>query len=152
MEIEVTLTPLLRNGDRDPRRPKRSFCVHSDYGCPRTRFAQGIADKVGGPVIYLETWTEGSDKPTQCVPVSEFRGTNANGFGGSEGVLCNAADFVNAAMTKNIMVTAMGSARIRYKITTKCSNGSRDDATESAAASARPVETVPSDGSLRREF
>ena len=152
MEIEVTLVPLLRNGDRDPRGTKRSFCVHSDYGSPKTRFVQGIADKVGGPVIYLETWTRGPGKPAQCVPVSEFRGANANGRGGYEGILSNAADFVNAALARDIKVTAMGSARIRYEITAKCSSGSRDDATESAAASSGLVEAVPSNGSLRREF
>ena len=49
----MTLTPWRRPRTADGG-AKRGFCVHSDYGNPKTRFMQGIADKVGGPVIYLE--------------------------------------------------------------------------------------------------
>lgn len=109
---------------------------------------QGIADKVGGPVIYLEAWRPGEDRPSMCVPVAEFRGTSANG-GSGEGVLRHASDFVNEAMVRGIAVTAMGASRVRYEIGVRCTGGSRDDAADASAANGRPP--AP-EGALRRAF
>lgn len=109
---------------------------------------QGIADKVGGPVIYLEAWRPGEDHPSMCVPVAEFRGLNANG-GSGEGNLRYASDFVNEAMVRGAAVTAMGSSRVRYEIGVRCTGGSRDDAADASAANGRPP--AP-EGALRRAF
>lgn len=109
---------------------------------------QGIADKVGGPVIYLEAWRPGENRPSMCVPVAEFRGPSANGVSG-EGNLRYASDFVNEAMVSGAAVTAMGASRIRYEIGVRCTGGSRDDAADASAANGRPP--AP-EGALRREF
>ena len=143
----MTLTPWRRPRTADGG-AKRGFCVHSDYGSPKTRFMQGIADKVGGPVIYLEAWRPGEDRPSMCVPVAEFRGPSANG-GFGEGNLRYASDFVNEAMVRGIAVTAMGSSRVRYEIGVRCTGGSRDDAADASAANSRPP--AP-EGALRRAF
>lgn len=143
----MTLTPWRRPRTADGG-AKRGFCVHSDYGNPKTRFMQGIADKVGGPVIYLEAWRPGEDRPSMCVPVAEFRGTSANG-GSGEGNLRYASDFVNEAMVHGMAVTAMGSSRVRYEIGVRCTGGSRDDAADASAANSRPL--AP-EGALRRAF
>ena len=148
LEISVTLTPWRRPRTADGA--KRGFVVHSDYGNPKTRFMQGIADKVGGPVIYLEAWRPGEDRPSMCVPVAEFRGTSANG-GSGEGNLRYASDFVNEAMVRGIAVTAMGSSRVRYEIGVRCTGGSRDDAADASAANGRPPAPAP-EGALRRAF
>lgn len=145
----MTLTPWKRPRVADPA-AKRGFCVHTDYGAPKTRFIQGIADKVGGLVVYFEAWRPGKDAPTQCIPVTEFRGTGANGGGASEGNLMNAADFVDAALSRGYAVTAVGPSRVRYEISVKCTGGSRDDATEAAAAANRPA--VVAEGALRSDF
>ena len=142
----MTLTPWRRPRTADGE--NRRFCVHSDYGNPKTRFMQGIADKVGGPVIYLEARRPGEDRPSMCVPVAEFRGLNANGVSG-EGNLRYASDFVNEAMARGMSVTAMGSSRIRYEIGVRCTGGSRDDAADASAANGRPP--AP-EGALRRSF
>ena len=147
LEISVTLTPWRRPRTADVG-AKRGFCVHSDYGNPKTRFMQGIADKVGGPVIYLEAWRPGEDRPSMCVPVAEFRGVSANG-GSGEGNLRYASDFVNEAMVRGDAVTAMGSSRVRYEIGVRCTGGSRDDAADASAANGRPP--AP-EGALRRWF
>lgn len=147
LEISVTLTPWRRPRTADGG-AKRGFVVHSDYGNPKTRFMQGIADKVGGPVIYLEAWRPGEDRPSMCVPVAEFRGTSANG-GSGEGNLRYASDFVNEAMVRGAAVTAMGSSRVRYEIGVRCTGGSRDDAADASAANGRPP--AP-EGALRRAF
>lgn len=143
----MTLTPWRRPRTADGG-AKRGFCVHSDYGNPKTRFMQGIADKVGGPVIYLEAWRPGEDRPSMCVPVAEFRGPGANGSSG-EGNLRYASDFVNEAMVRGIAVTAMGASRVRYEIGVRCTGGSRDDAADASAANGRPP--AP-EGALRRAF
>lgn len=143
----MTLTPWRRPRTADGG-AKRGFCVHSDYGNPKTRFMQGIADKVGGPVIYLEAWRPGEDRPSMCVPVAEFRGISANG-GSGEGNLRYASDFVNEAMVRGVAVTAMGSSRVRYEIGVRCTGGSRDDAADASAANGRPP--AP-EGALRRVF
>lgn len=109
---------------------------------------QGIADKVGGPVIYLEAWRPGEDRPSMCVPVAEFRGPSANGTSG-EGNLRYASDFVNEAMVRGAAVTAMGASRVRYEIGVRCTGGSRDDAADASAANSRPP--AP-EGALRRAF
>ena len=143
----MTLTPRGRPRTADGGANRR-FCVHSDYGNPKTRFMQGIADKVGGPVIYLEAWRPGEDRPLMCVPVAEFRGPGANGNSG-EGNLRYASDFVREATALGLAVTATGSSRIRYEIGVRCTGGSRDDAADASAANSRPP--AP-EGALRRSF
>lgn len=112
---------------------------------------QGVADKVGGPVIYLEAWRPGEDRPSMCVPVAEFRGTSANG-GSGEGNLRYASDFVNEAMARGIAVTAMGSSRVRYEIGVRCTGGSRDSRDDAADASAANSRPPAPEGALRRAF
>lgn len=146
----MTLTPWRRPRTADGS-AKRGFCVHSDYGNPKTRFMQGIADKVGGPVIYLEAWNPGEDRPSMCVPVAEFRGTSANG-GSGEGNLRYASDFVNEAMVSGAAVTAMGSSRVRYEIGVRCTGGSRDSRDDAADASAANSRPPAPEGALRRAF
>lgn len=123
--------------------------MHTDYGAPKTRFVQGIADKTGGLVVYFEAWRPGDERPSQCIPVTGFRGVEANGSGQNEGNLMYAADFVDNALGRGYAVTAVGSSRIRYEISVKCSGGSRDDATEAVAAANRPA---VEEGALRRDF
>ena len=85
-ELEVTLIPYGRTEARKAGGDvRRRFTVHPQFGNPKTRFVQGIADKIGGRVIYLEAWANGHVVHTR--PVPRTRGSHANGAGIREGEL-----------------------------------------------------------------
>ena len=127
---------------------RRSFTVHPQFGNPRTRFVQGIADKVGGRILYLEAWAGGHVVDT--LPVPRTRGSRANGSGTKEGDLRYAADFAASAMVRGYDVIAVGSGRILWQVTTRSNPHSTMDAGDVYTVEVRP--DTRQDGPLRKEF
>lgn len=148
-ELEVTLIPYGRTEARKAGGDvRRRFTVHPQFGNPKTRFVQGIADKIGGRVIYLEAWAGGHVVNT--LPVPRTRGSHANGTGIREGELRYAADFAANAVVLGYDVIAVGSGRIRWQVTAKSHQHSTRDAGD---VNATEVRLVPrQDSPLRKEF
>ena len=148
-ELEVTLVPY---GQTEARKAggdvRRRFTVHPQFGNPKTRFVQGIADKVGGKIRYLEAWAGGHAVNT--LPVPRTRGTRANGPGTREGDLRYAADFAASAAARGYDVIAIGSGRILWQVTTKSNSHSTRDAGDVNTVEVRP--DTRQDGPLRKEF
>lgn len=128
-ELEVTLVPYGRTEARKTGGDVRHrFTVHPQFGYPKTRFVQGIADKVGGTILYLEAWTGGH--VANVLPVPRTRGIRANGTGTSEGDLQYAAAFAATAAARNYDVVAVGSGRVRWQVTARSNQHSTRDAND----------------------
>lgn len=148
-ELEVTLVPYGRTEARKAGGDvKRRFTVHPQFGNPKTRFVQGIADKVGGMILYLETWTGGH--VVNVLPVPRTRGSHANGSGEGEGELQYAANFAANAAARGYDVIAVGSGRIRWQVMAKSNQHSTRDAGDVDSAAVAP--TPRQDGPFRKEF
>ena len=148
-ELEVTLVPYGRTEARKAGGDvRRRFTVHPQFGSPKTRFVQGIADKVGERILYLEAWAGGHVVNT--LPVPRTRGSHANGSGKREGELQYAADFAAGAVVRGYDVIAVGSGRVRWQVTAKSNPHSTRDAGDVNTVEVRP--DTRQDGPLRKEF
>ena len=149
-ELEVTLVPFGKDSIRRAGRGLvRHFTVHPEFGNPKTRFVQGVADKVGGRILYLEAWLPGGNEATNVLAVPMTRGSSMNGGGTSEGELRYAADFAANTVRLGGSAVAVGQGRTRWLITTKAREHSTRDANDIDQAA---VESADGKGPFRKEF
>lgn len=154
-EITVTLTEDRGRQEgfatRKPGKPM-TFTVATRFGAAKTRLVQGLVERMGGGLVYVEAsgGAEGAAVRTLVVPPSRV-GPMA-GDGHNEGYIRLAADFVKAAMTKGRKVVVYGAARVRWVVSVDCGRSRENlrDSETSAEVAARRAGTSPL--RLRKEF
>lgn len=87
------------------------FSVYPEFGCPKTRLVQGIVSRFGG-LAWISAGPEGSKL---SVPVPNSSGTLA-GDGSREGEYSYVADFVSAALERDVPVFVSGTVGDRIAL------------------------------------
>ena len=98
-EIEVTM------GDT-------KFSVYPEFGCPKTRLVQGIVSRFGG-LAWVSAGPEGSKI---SVPVPDSSSGTLAGDGSSEGKCSYVADFVSAALERDVPIFVSGTVGDRIAL------------------------------------
>lgn len=153
-EIAVTLTEDRgRQEGFATRRPGKpmTFTVATRFGAARTRLVQGLVERMGGGIAYIEA-SGGAAGAARTLVVPPARTGALAGDGHNEGALKSAADFVKAAMAKGRKVVVYGAARVRWVLSAE-SGRSREnlrDSETNTEVAARRVGKAPT--RLRKEF
>lgn len=154
-EITVTLTEDRgRQEGFAARRPGKpmAFTVATRFGAARTRLAQGIVERMGGGIAYIEASGGAAGSVARTLVVPPARMGSLAGDGHNEGALKSAADFVKAAMAKGRRVVVYGAARVRWVLSAE-SGRSRENLRDSETSTevvARRAGKPPT--RLRKEF
>lgn len=154
-EITVTLTEDRGRQEgfatRKPGKPM-TFTVATRFGAARTRLAQGLVERMGGGLTYIEASGGAAGYVVRTLVVPPARVGTLAGDGHNEGALRSAADFVKAAMAQGRKVVVYGSARVRWVLSAEsgrsCENLRDSEASTDVAArrAGRPQTR------LRKEF
>ena len=100
-EITVTLTEDRGRQEgfatRKPGKPM-TFTVATRFGAARTRLVQGLAERTGGGLTYIEASGGAAGAAVRTLVVPPARMGQMAGDGHNEGCLKAAADFVKAAL------------------------------------------------------
>lgn len=87
------------------------FSVYPEFGCPKTRLIQGIVSRFGG-LAWISAGPEGSKL---SVPVPNSSGALA-GDGSREGEYSYVADFVSAALERDVPIFVSGTVGDRIAL------------------------------------
>lgn len=98
------------------------FSVYPTFGCPRTRFVQGIVSRFGG-LAWISAGPEGSGLR---VPVPDPSSGSLAGNGSEEGGCSCVADFVSDALALDVPVFVSGTAGDRVALSLEFVSGSAD--------------------------
>ena len=122
-EITVTLTEDRGRQEgfatRKPGKPM-TFTVATRFAAARTRFVQGLVERMGGGLTYIEASGGAAGAAVRTLVVPPARMGPMAGDGRNEGCLKAAADFVQAAMAKGRKVVVYGAARVRWVLSAEC--------------------------------
>lgn len=135
-EITVTLTEDRGRQEgfatRKPGKPME-FTVATRFGAAGTRLVQGLVERMGGGLTYIEASGGAAGAAVRTLVVPPARTGVLAGDGRSEGALKSAADFVKAAMATGRKVTVYGAARERWALSAE-SGRSRENLRDSEAS------------------
>lgn len=154
-EITVTLTEDRgRQEGFATRRPGKpmTFTVATRFGAARTRLVQGLVERMGGGLTYIEASGGAAGAAVRTLVVPPARTGSLAGDGRNEGALKSAADFVKAAMAKGRKVVVYGSARERWEVSAECGRSRENlrDSEASTEVATRRAGRSPT--RLRKEF
>lgn len=88
------------------------FSVYPEFGCPKTRLVQGIVSRFGG-LAWVSAGPEGSKL---SIPAPDSSSCTLAGDGSSEGKCSYVADFVSAALERDVPVFVSGTVGDRIAL------------------------------------
>lgn len=155
-ELKIKLTPI----GKPINRAAKSMAVFKDYGDPRIRVVQAIANMLDGETVYFDSVSEVSDKTRktvhkevkQTVPVSGWRGTS-----NTPDCVANVAYFIERAFSYSMKVECYGASRARWLLEIESFNTTKDaidnmsDKGLAGDGRTKPVEVVEANG-IRVDF
>ena len=116
------------------------FSVYPEFGCPKTRFVQGITSRFGG-LVWVSAGPEGSKI---SVPVPDSSSGTLAGDGSSEGKCSYVADFVSAALERDVPIFVSGTVGDRIELSLEF--------VSSSANSVSDNERIPCSASSNGEY
>lgn len=102
------------------------FSVYPTFGCPKTRFVQGVVSRFGG-LAWISVGPEGSELR---VPVPDPSSGNLAGDGSGEGRCSCVADFVSSALERDVPVFVSGTVGDRVALSLEFVSGSADSVSD----------------------
>lgn len=154
---EITVTLAEDHGRQEgfaTRRPGKpmTFTVATRFGAAKTRFVQGLVERMGGGLMYIEASGGAAGAAVRTLVVPPARTGSLAGDGRNEGGLKAAAEFVKAAMAKGRRVVVYGGARVRWVLSAECGRSRENlrDYETTTEVETRRAGRAPS--RLRKEF